>query len=67
MAELPPRSEMITGEPEYDYPLTNSGPLCHAQESGYLDSKDVFCPFAAGPCTAGCPTNRERACILGED
>jgi hypothetical protein len=55
-------------EPEYDYPRTNSGPLCHAEESGYLDSTDVFCPFLPGPdytCRAGCPTNRERACIDG--
>jgi hypothetical protein len=54
------------GEPGYDYPRTNSGPLCHAEESGYLDSTDVYCPFIPGPCAAGCPTNRERACILGE-
>jgi hypothetical protein len=57
-------------DPACDYPRTNSGPLCHAEESGYLDSTDVFCPFQAGPgyaCTSGCPTNRERACILGED
>ncbi len=53
-------------EPEYDYPRTNSGPLCRAEESGYLDSTDVYCPFVPGACTAGCPTNRERACILGE-
>jgi hypothetical protein len=57
---------MADMEPGYDYPLTDSGPLCRAEESGYLDSTDVFCPFAAGTCTAGCPTNRERACILGE-
>lgn len=51
----------------YDYPETNSGPLCHAEESGYLDSTDVFCPFADDYiCTAGCPTNRERICINGE-
>jgi hypothetical protein len=54
------------GDPAYDYPRTNSGPLCHAEETGYLDSTDVFCPFASGPCTSGCPTNRERICILGE-
>jgi hypothetical protein len=55
-------------EPECDYPRTNSGPLCHASESGYLDSTDVYCPFSQdGQCTSGCPTNRERACILGED
>lgn len=35
--------------PEYDYPRTNSGPLCRADESGYLDSTDVFCPFLSGP------------------
>ncbi len=58
----------MTGEDKsYDYPRTNSGPLCRAEESGYLDSTDVFCPFIPGPCTAGCPTNRERTCILGED
>lgn len=53
----------------YDYPLTSSGPLCQAEESGYLDSEDVFCPFLSGPdytCKAGCPTNRERVCILEE-
>jgi hypothetical protein len=57
-------------EPEYDYPRTNSGPLCRAEENGYLDSTDVFCPFLPGPdytCTGGCPSNRERACILGEE
>lgn len=55
------------GEPEYDYPQTDSGPLCHAEESGYLDSTDVHCPFAPdGQCGGGCPTNRERACIMGE-
>ena len=52
-------------EPVYDYPRTNSGPACRAEESGYLDSADVFCPFSAGPCDS-CPTNRERVCILGE-
>ena len=52
---------------DYDYPRTNSGPLCSAEESGYLDSPDVFCPFLPGPCTAGCLTNRERICITGED
>lgn len=51
----------------YDYPLTNSGPSCNAEESGYLDRTDVYCPFAGdGVCTSGCPTNRQRACILGE-
>ena len=62
--------EAAGGDPGYDYPRTNSGPLCHAEESGYLDSTDVFCPFQAGPdytCTSGCPTNRERICILGEE
>ena len=55
-------------EPQYDYPRTNSGPRCRAQESGYLDSTDVFCPFTGdGQCTGGCPTNRERACINGLD
>jgi hypothetical protein len=54
--------------PEYDYPRTNSGPLCRAEESGYLDSTDVYCPFSPdGKCHGGCPSNRERACILGED
>lgn len=54
-------------EPAYDYPLMNSGPLCRAEESGYLDSTDVFCPFAFdGQCSGGCPASRERACILGE-
>jgi hypothetical protein len=58
----------MTSEPEYDYPRTNAGPLCHAEESGYLDSTDVICPFTADMrCTGGCPTNRERACILGLD
>jgi hypothetical protein len=61
---------MVTGmdEQEYDYPRTNSGPLCRAEETGYLDSAGVFCPFLSGPdyrCTGGCPTNRERACIDG--
>lgn len=56
------------GLPEYDYPRTNSGPLCRAEETGQLDSTDVFCPFASdGKCGGGCPTNRERACILGEE
>jgi hypothetical protein len=55
-------------EPEYDYPKTNSGPRCQAGESGYLDSTGVFCPFSTdGICGGGCPSNRERACILGED
>jgi len=56
-------------KPAYDYPRTNSGPRCHAEETGYLDSTDVFCPFAAEPyrCMSGCPTNRERICITGED
>lgn len=58
---------MSTDEPEYDYPRTNSGPLCSAEESGYLASTDVFCPFSQdGACTSECPTNRERACITGE-
>lgn len=53
--------------PEYDYPRANIGPLCHAEASGYLDSADVFCPFSGdGECVSGCPTNRERACIIGE-
>lgn len=68
MATDPPAPEQQ--EPEYDYSRTNSGPLCGAVESGYLDSTDVFCPFLPGPdytCTGGCPTNRERACILGEE
>ena len=52
-------------EPENDYPRTNSGPLCHANESGYLDSTDVFCPFTGDSCDS-CPTNRERICITGE-
>lgn len=62
------RNRMPDAGLEYDYPRTNSGPLCRAEESGYLDSTDVFCPFAPGDdyrCTAGCPTNRERACIDG--
>lgn len=51
-----------------DYPRENSGPLCRAEESGYLDSTDVFCPFSSdGTCGSGCPTNRERVCILGDD
>lgn len=55
-------------ENEYDYPLTNSGPLCQAEESGHLDSVDVLCPFSDdGKCTGDCPSNRERMCILGED
>lgn len=54
----------------FDYPLTNSGPLCHAEESGYLDSEEVFCPFSDSPdyaCTAGCTSNRNRTCIVGEE
>ena len=59
---------MTEQKPAYDYSLTNSGPLCNAEENGYLDSTDVFCPFASDQvCRAGCPTNRERACIIGED
>lgn len=58
---------MSNSDPDYEYPRTNSGPLCHADESGYLDSTDVFCPFAADKCTGGCPNNRERACINGLD
>jgi hypothetical protein len=58
----------MSPEKEYDYPLTNSGPLCNAEESGYLASTDVYCPFSNdGICGADCPTNRERACILGEE
>jgi hypothetical protein len=52
--------------PRTEYPEVNSGPECRAEESGYLASTDVFCPFIPGPCASGCPTNRERACILGE-
>lgn len=45
-----------------------TGNSCRAEESGYLDSTDVFCPFASdGQCTGGCPTNRDRACINGEE
>jgi hypothetical protein len=54
---------------EADYPRTNSGPLCNAEGSGYLDSADVFCPFGPdGECTSmpKCPTNRERQCLLGD-
>ena len=65
-------------EPGYDYPRTQWPALrCRgervtsdSEESGYLDSTDVFCPFMPGTeytCTGGCPTNRERACILGEE
>lgn len=57
-----------------DYPRTNSGPLCRAEENGYLDGGSsgsaltVFCPFANdGRCTSGCPANRERICITGFD
>jgi len=58
---------MMADRPEYDYPRTNSGPLCHAEESGYLASTDVYCPFSpGGECGGGCPANRERACIIGE-
>jgi len=56
--------------PKYDYPRTNSGPRCNAEGSGYLDSTNVFCPFADdGKCSSmpPCPTNRERICINGED
>lgn len=59
----------MSDKPEYDYPRTNSGPLCRAEESGYLNSTDVFCPFGMPDkyeCTSGCPTNRERVCITGE-
>lgn len=65
-------SDLIGGETaeKYDYPKTNSGPLCSAEETGYLDSTDVFCPFGLESenykCTGGCPTNRKRICILGE-
>ena len=53
-------------DPKPSYPETNSGPLCHAEESGYLASTDVFCPFTRdGKCTADCSTNRERVCITG--
>lgn len=53
--------------PRPEYPQVNSGPLCRAEESGYLDSTDVFCPFASGgECTSGCPSNRERACLLAD-
>lgn len=33
------------------------------------DPRDyVFCPFTDdGVCIGGCPSNRERACIDGED
>jgi|HubBroStandDraft_2_1064218.scaffolds.fasta_scaffold384362_1 hypothetical protein len=63
---MPTAPENEDGPESYDYPRTNSGPLCGAEESGYLDSTDVFCPFVPGPCTSGCPTNRERYCLLGE-
>ncbi len=55
-------------EPEDDYPRTNSGPLCHAEESGHQDNANVFCPFAPCPrltVLLGRQTNRERACIDG--
>jgi hypothetical protein len=46
-----------------------SGPLCNAEESGYLSSTDLFCPFSGdGVCRSGCgPTNRERICVNGEE
>lgn len=53
-----------------NYPEGNSGPLCRAEETGYLDSTDVFCPFASDmQChlMPPCPTNRERICITGLD
>jgi len=53
---------------ERQYPEKNSGPLCRAEESGYLDSTDVYCPFSIdGVCRSGCQTNRERVCITGLD
>lgn len=56
------------GLTEYDYPKTDSGPLCNASESGYLDSADVYCPFAPdGECDGECPTNRECICTTGEE
>jgi DNA-binding MarR family transcriptional regulator len=69
----PPRFELVRVLEERQrhldsYPQTASGPLCKAEETGYLDSTDVFCPFADHQrCMAGCPTNRERICITGED
>lgn len=44
----------VSVEETYDYPKTNSGPRCNAEESGYLDSTDVFCPFSQNQqCTSG--------------
>jgi hypothetical protein len=70
MAKLPKAVTNRMG----DYPKTNSGPLCKAEETGYLNQGPsgtggtVFCPFASdAECHSGCPTNRERICILGED
>lgn len=57
-----PAEERAAATPVY------GGSLCRAEESGYLDSTDVFCPFLSGPdytCTSGCPTNRERICVNG--
>lgn len=68
MTTEPTTAAASAPQPEYGHPQTNSVPLCHAEESGYLDSTDVWCPFASdGKCGGGCPTNRERACINGED
>lgn len=38
------------------------------EETRYLDNDDVYCPFSGdGKCPGGCTSNRERACILGEE
>jgi hypothetical protein len=45
-----------------EQPQSVSAKICHAGDPCYLDQA-AFCPFAAGPCTSGCPSNRYRACI----
>lgn len=67
LAWLSSDPEWVRKHSEPEYPEVNSGPLCGAEESGYLDSTNVFCPFGRdGECTSGCPSNRERYCLLAD-
>jgi heterodisulfide reductase subunit C len=43
-----------------------AAPTTH--EAPVHPERAVFCPFASnGVCTGGCPSNRDRACVNGED
>jgi hypothetical protein len=46
----------------------NQPDVTRQEEDGVEYTDRVFCPFARnGECTGGCPSNRERACVNGED